>query len=155
MWYSGVITEESFMRKANQQLRDFNDLFTLNDRQETSLKDPKARITMSMSYLETLGHALLKAFQQPLLVKDPERGKQQRLRNSVSMQLSRACLNKLWEENFVSNAIQNKLALKTEQLQVADEKSTIQSNLVAVTKRKQNIAEKEVASLKERNHFLA
>ena len=62
MWYSGVITEESFMRKANQQLRDFNDLFTLNDRQETSLKDPKARITMSMSYLETLGHALLKAF---------------------------------------------------------------------------------------------
>ena len=54
------------------------------------------------------------------------------------MELSRACMNKLWEENFVANALQNKLSLKTEQLRVADEKSSIQSNLVAVSKRRQN-----------------
>ena len=47
-------------------------------------------------------------------------------------------MNKLWEENFVANALQNKLSLKTEQLRVADEKSSIQSNLVAVSKRRQN-----------------
>ena len=41
------------------------------------------------------------------------------------MELSKACMHKLWEENFVTNALQNKLAVKTEQLQVADEKSTI------------------------------
>ena len=47
-------------------------------------------------------------------------------------------MNKLWEENFVVNALQNKLSLKSEQLRVADEKSSIQSNLVAVSKRRQN-----------------
>ena len=114
MWYSGTISEQELMKTAYQQLRGFNDLFALNDKQETSLKNPKMHIAFSLVYLEALGHALLKAFQQPLLPKDPERSKQQSLRHSVSMQLSRACMNKLWEENFVSNALQNKLALKTE-----------------------------------------
>ena len=63
------------------------------------------------------------------------------LRHAVSKELSMACMNKLWEENFVANALQNKLALKTEQLLVAEEKSQIQSNLVAVSKRRQNKAE--------------
>ena len=64
-------------------------------------------------------------------------------------------MNKLWEENFVTNALQNKLSLKTEQLRVAEEKSQIQSNLVAVSKRRQNMAEKELVRLTERNLFLS
>ena len=56
-------------------------------------------------------------------------------------------MNKLWEENFVANALQNKLALKVEQLAVAEEKSDVQSNLVAVSKRRQNLAEKELVRL--------
>ena len=63
-------------------------------------------------------------------------------------------MNKMWEENFVTNALQNKLSLKTEQLRVSEEKSTIQSNLVAVSKRRQNVAERELAKLKERCEFL-
>ena len=63
-------------------------------------------------------------------------------------------MNKMWEENFVTIALQNKLSLKTEQLQVAEEKSQIQSNLVAVSKRRQNMAEKELTKLSERNAFL-
>ena len=63
-------------------------------------------------------------------------------------------MNKLWEENFVTNALQDQLARKNEQLAVVEEKSTIQSNLVAVSKRRQNMAEKEVARLTERNEFL-
>ena len=63
-------------------------------------------------------------------------------------------MNKMWEENFVTIALQNKLSLKTEQLQVAEEKSQIQSNLVAVSKRRQNMAEKELTKLNERNAFL-
>ena len=64
-------------------------------------------------------------------------------------------MNKMWEENFVTNAIQNKLSLKTEQLRVSEEKSGIQSNLVAVSKRRQNMAEKELAKLQERCTFLS
>ena len=45
-------------------------------------------------------------------------------------------MNKLWEENFVTNALQDQLARKTEQLSVVEEKSAIQSNLVAVSKRR-------------------
>ena len=118
------------------------------------LKNPNARIQLTLSYLETLGHALIKAFQTPLVAKEPERSKQSHLRHLVSIELSKASMNKLWEENFVTNALQNKLALKTEQLQVADEKSTIQGNLVALAKRRQNIAEKEMARLQERDAFL-
>jgi len=69
--------------------------------------------------------------------------------------LSQACMNKLWEENFVTNGLQSKLALKTEQLRVSEEKSTIQGNLVAVPKRRQNMAEKELGRLTERNAFLS
>ena len=64
-------------------------------------------------------------------------------------------MNKLWEENFVTNALQDQLARKTEQLSVVEEKSAIQSNLVAVSKRRQNMAEKELARLTERNEFLS
>jgi len=53
------------MRTAYSHLKDFNELFTLDDKQQTTLKDAKARIPLSLSYLETLGHALLKAFQSP------------------------------------------------------------------------------------------
>ena len=45
--------------------------------------------------------------------------------------------------------------MKTEQLAVAEEKSIIQGNLVAVSKRRQNMAEKELARLTERNTFLS
>ena len=64
-------------------------------------------------------------------------------------------MNKLWEENFVTNALQDQLARKTEQLSVVEEKSGIQSSLVAVSKRRQNMAEKELARLTERNEFLS
>lgn len=37
---------------------------------------------------------------------------------------------------------------------MAEEKSGVQSNLVAVSKRRQNIAEKELSRLKERCEFL-
>ena len=135
------------MRTALIHLRDFNDHFGRNEREEIMLKNPNARIQLTLSYLETLGHALIKAFQTPLVAKEPERSKQSHLRHLVSIELSKASMHKLWEENFVTNALQNKLALKTEQLQVADEKSTIQGNLVALAKRRQNIAEKEMARL--------
>ena len=50
-------------------------------------------------------------------------------------------MNKLWEENLVSNALQDKVALKIEQLGVAEEKSVAQNTLYAVTKRKLNSVE--------------
>ena len=80
---------------------------------------------MSIADLQTLGQALLKAFKTELSGKEIESVKQARLRHAVSNELSHACMNKLWEENFVANALQNKLALKTEQLAVAEEKSQI------------------------------
>lgn len=139
------------MRTAHAHLTQFNELFELNEREETKLKDPKSGIQFSLSDLQTLGQALLKAFQVPIVTKEQEGAKQARMRHVVSNQLSQACMNKLWEENFVTNALQNKLALKAEQLAVAEEKSVIQSNLVAVSKRRQNMAEKELVRLTERN----
>ena len=63
----------------------------------------------------------------------------------VSNELAKACMNKLWEENFVTNALTNKLSSKTEQLRIVEEKSQAQSNLVAVAKRRQKVAELELA----------
>ena len=143
------------MRTTLQHLKEFNELFTLDEKEETKLINPKVRIPLQLSDLQTLGQALLKAFNEPLSDKVPDRAKQAHLRHLVSAQLAQACMNKLWEENFVANALQNKLALKTEQLRVAEEKSQIQSNLVAVSKRRQNIAEKEVVRLTERTLFLS
>ena len=45
------------------------------------------------------------------------------LRQTVAMELSRATMNKLWEENFVTNALTDKLSSKTEQLRIVEEKS--------------------------------
>jgi len=70
LWYSGSITEEHFMRTAFLHLREFNDHFSLDEKEEIKLANPNARISLSLSYLETLGHALLKAFSSPLLPKD-------------------------------------------------------------------------------------
>ena len=50
------------MRTAKEHLRQFNELFTLDEREETKLKDPKARIPFSLSDLQMLGQALMKAF---------------------------------------------------------------------------------------------
>ena len=63
-------------------------------------------------------------------------------------------MNKLWEENLVSNALQDKVALKVEQLGVAEEKSLAQGTLYAVIKRRLNFVEKEMAITKERNEYL-
>jgi len=130
-------------------------LFTLDDKEETTLIDPSIRIPLSLCDLQTLGQALIKAFRIPLAQREPGRARQSALRHLVSIDLSRACMNKMWEENFVTNAVQNKLSLKTEQLRVSEEKSQIQSNLVAVSKRRQNMAEKELAKLTERCSFLS
>lgn len=113
------------MRTSLHHLTEFNELFTLDEKEETKLVNPRARIPFSLSDLQTLGQALLKAFKEPLTDKVAERAKQAHLRHLVSAQLAQSCMNKLWEENFVANALQNKLALKTEQLRVAEEKSQI------------------------------
>ena len=63
-------------------------------------------------------------------------------------------MNKLWEENLVANALQDKVALKAEQLGVAEEKSLAQGTLYAVTKRRLNAAEKDLATNKERITYL-
>ena len=63
------------MRTAMLHLREFNDHFARNEREEIMLKNPNSRIQLSLSYLETLGHALLKAFQTPLQSKEPDRSK--------------------------------------------------------------------------------
>ena len=55
------------MRTAHAHLSEFNELFELNEREQTKLKDPKAGIPFSLSDLQTLGQALLKAFQTPLV----------------------------------------------------------------------------------------
>ena len=75
-----------------------------------------------MSDLQTLGQALIKGFTKPLTKKETEFGLE-KLRHKVSIELASACMNKLWEENLVTNALQDKVALKIEQLGVAEEKS--------------------------------
>ena len=72
----------------------------------------------------------------------------------VSIELAQASMNKLWEENLVSNALQDKVALKIEQLGVAEEKSVAQNTLYAVTKRKLNSVEMQLDAAKERIQFL-
>ena len=62
---------------------------------------------MSIADLQTLGQALIKAFKTDLEGKDFEQVNQARLRHAVSNELSQACMNKLWEENFVTNELQN------------------------------------------------
>ena len=143
------------MRTAHVHLEQFNQLFTLDEREETKLKDAKSRIPLSIADLQTLGQALVKAFKTDLPAKEADQARLARLRHAVSNELSQACMNKLWEENFVTNALQDQLARKNEQLAVVEEKSTIQSNLVAVSKRRQNMAEKELARLTERNEYLS
>ena len=69
------MTEEHFMKTSLMHLREFNEMFTLNEREEIKFKKPNARIPLTLSYLETLGHSLLKAFQMPLVPKDPERSR--------------------------------------------------------------------------------
>ena len=64
-------------------------------------------------------------------------------------------MNKLWEENLVSNALQEKVALKIEQLGVAEEKSVAQNTLYAVTKRKLNSVEAQLDAAKERIQYLS
>lgn len=44
LWYSGTISEDQFMRTAHAHLNEFNELFELNEREETKLKDPKSGI---------------------------------------------------------------------------------------------------------------
>ena len=39
------------MRTAHVHLHEFNQLFTYDEREETKLKDPRARILMSLSDL--------------------------------------------------------------------------------------------------------
>lgn len=51
LWYSGSISEEQFMRTAHVHLEEFNELFSLDEREETKLKDPRSRILMSLSDL--------------------------------------------------------------------------------------------------------
>ena len=84
LWYSGSINEEHFMRTALQHLKEFNELFTLDEKEETRLINPRARIPLQLSDLQTLGQALLKAFNEPLIDKDIERAKQAHLRHLVS-----------------------------------------------------------------------
>lgn len=43
------------MRTAKEHLRKFNELFTLDEREETKLKDPKVSIPFSLSDLQMLG----------------------------------------------------------------------------------------------------
>jgi uncharacterized protein YfeS len=92
-----------------------------------------------------LGLSLTKAFSKPLSHKQITDEKLDQLRHVVSNELAKACMNKLWEENFVTNALTNKLSSKTEQLRIVEEKSQAQSNLVAVAKRRQKVAELELA----------
>ena len=66
LWYSGSISEEQFLRTAHQHLTEFNDLFTLDDKEETSLIDPSARIPLSLCDLQTLGQAMIKAYRIPM-----------------------------------------------------------------------------------------
>ena len=55
LWYAGSISEEQFMRTAHVHLEQFNQLFTLDEREETKLKDAKSRIPLSIADLQTLG----------------------------------------------------------------------------------------------------
>ena len=76
------------MRTALVQLQEFNELFMLDEREETKLKDPKTRILMSLSDLQTLGQALTKTFKTATSQREPEGRKQSELRHSVSQELS-------------------------------------------------------------------
>ena len=51
LWYSGSISEEQFMRTAFVHLEQFNSMFGLDEREETKLLDPRARIPFSLSDL--------------------------------------------------------------------------------------------------------
>ena len=95
------------MRTAHVHLEQFNQLFTLDEREETKLKDAKSRIPLSIADLQTLGQALIKAFKTDLPAKETDQTRLARLRHAVSNELSQACMNKLWEENFVTNALQD------------------------------------------------
>ena len=72
------------MRTALVHLEQFNQLFTLDEREETKLKDPSSRIPMSIADLQTLGQALMKAFKTDLTEKMNDPVKQARLRHAVS-----------------------------------------------------------------------
>ncbi len=76
------------MRTTLQHLKEFNELFTLDEKEETKLINPKVRIPLQLSDLQTLGQALLKAFNEPLSDKVPDRAKQAHLRHLVSAQLA-------------------------------------------------------------------
>lgn len=72
------------MRTALVHLEQFNQLFTLDEREETKLKDPSSRIPMSIADLQTLGQALMKAFKTDLTEKMNDPVKQANLRHAVS-----------------------------------------------------------------------
>jgi len=57
------------MRTAQVHLKQFNELFTLDEREDIKLKDPKMRILMTLSDIQTLSQALLKAFLKPVVTK--------------------------------------------------------------------------------------
>lgn len=55
LWYSGSISEEQFYRMALSHLKKFNELFTLDEKEETALKDPRAEIPLTLNDLQTVG----------------------------------------------------------------------------------------------------
>ena len=77
-----------------------------------------------------------------------------KLQIKVATAFGEAALHKIWEEQSNTNCLQEKLALRTEQLRVLDEKDKAQGDLVAVTKRKMLALEKDIEALKNKSDFL-
>lgn len=55
LWYSGSISEEQFMRTAHVYLKDYNEHFYLDEREETRFVDAKKHLSFTLSDLQTLG----------------------------------------------------------------------------------------------------
>ena len=87
LWYSGSIEEDEFLNIAFDQLSHFNNYFELDELSNTRFKEQDAKVIFMLSDLQTLGQALVKAFQQPLTKKQLQNGVDQ-LRLKVSIELA-------------------------------------------------------------------
>ena len=50
-------------------------MFTLDDKEETTLIDPSVRIPLSLCDLQTLGNAIVKVFRTAVTEKEPDRAR--------------------------------------------------------------------------------
>ena len=86
---------------------------------------------------------------------DEQRKRLEGLRLNAATQFGEAAMHKIWEEHDFMNSVTDRLSSKMEQLRINEEKTNAQSELVALSKRKLQMLEQELADAKKRNEFMA